>query len=434
MRNQPKSDDRNRIGPRIAYLAPEIPARSATFVYNEILALEDQGVTVVPVSVHAPADPAEEDHVLPLAQRTACLYGRSRRQLIGAHIALLTAAPWRYAKTLATALADVLHVGPFNRTGMGLLYRFGVSACLAVLLKREGCSHLHVHFAHIPTDLAMYAALLTGVPFSFTAHANDLFERAWLLKQKVRRAMFAITISEYNRRFLYDCGADVRKVHVVHCGVPSATFATRPFRKMRAPVRIGTIGRMVEKKGFDDLISTCRILKDRGFQFRLDLAGDGPLRDRLMKQAAALDLGGWIDFKGAMAHQAVPAWMQNLDLFVLPCKKDRHGDMDGIPVVLMEAMLTGVPVVSTHISGISELVQDGYTGCLASPNQPTVLAEAILRICRDDALAERLCRQAAERVRAQFDLADNTNRLLTLFKEKNHAISGQTLCDYITGA
>lgn len=419
---------------KIAYLAPELPALSATFVYNEIQGLEELGMIIVPLSVHQPVAVAQEDQAQQLAQRTVYLYGCSRRQLIVLHLTMLALAPWRYTKTLLTALRDMFRVGPFSRTGLGLLYRFSISVYLANILKQEGCVHLHVHFAHIPTDLAMYASGLSQVPFSFTAHANDIFERGWLLKHKMQRALFVVTISDYNRRFLSRFGTDIQKVHVIRCGVRLSRFTTRPYRPMQTPVRLGVLGRMVEKKGLDDLLAACRILKNRGLDFHLDMVGDGPLYEQLAAQTATLELDGQVTFKGAMAHQSVPMWMQELDLFVLPCKKDAQGDQDGIPVVLMEAMLTGIPVVSTRLSGIPELVQDGFTGCLASPNQPAALAEAILRICRDDVLCKRLCLQAADLVRDRFNLADNVHRLSTLFKEKNHALSQQTLCDHIPGS
>ncbi len=405
---------------KIAYLAPEIPALSATFVYNEILALIKQGISVVAVSVHKPGAAAEGTDISWLVHKTCYLYQQGFWKFAAAHIYQLITSPLRYVRTVLMVLSDILKSGVVTQLGLGLSYRFWVSAYLAFFLKRNQCTHLHVHFAHIPTDLAMYAARLSGIPFSFTAHANDLFERGWLLKEKVERARFAVTISAFNHRFLQQRGAPGEKIHVVHCGVPSAQFTTRPPRKMGNPVCIGALGRMVEKKGFDDLISACRILMSDGFSFHLDLVGDGPLQGCLQEKVRQLCLEEQVYFRGALPHEAVPAWMRKLDLFVLPCKADANGDMDGIPVVLMEAMLSGVPVVSTNISGIPELVENEETGGLAEANNPEDLAGVIRRICNDTNLQAYVCSQAADRVRSQFDLIKNANRLLSLFKENCH--------------
>lgn len=405
---------------KVAYLAPEIPALSATFVYSEILILMEQGVSVVPMSVHQPKTVARGERVDRLAEKTAYLYCQPFWKLITANLFQLVTAPLRYVGTVLALLCDLVRVGLFTRLAAGLIYRFWFSGYLAFFLKKKQCTHIHVHFAHVPTDLAMYASLLSGIPFSFTSHANDLFERGWLLKKKVERACFAVTISDYNRRFLLSQRALAEKINVIHCGVESEKFNLRQERKIGSMIRIGTLGRMVEKKGFDDLIAACRILEDKGVSFQLELAGDGPLKDRLKERADNLGIENAIHFKGALAHEAVPSWMQALDLFVLPCKVDSSGDMDGIPVVLMEAMMTGVPVVSTNISGIPELVRDGETGGLAQANHPQDLAETIIRICLDEALRRRICRQAEEIVRMKFDLNRNVDRLLSLFKEKCH--------------
>jgi glycosyltransferase involved in cell wall biosynthesis len=179
--------------------------------------------------------------------------------------------------------------------------------------------------------------------------------------------------------------------------------------------RMGTLGRMVEKKGFDDLIRACSILKDKGVTFHLGIAGDGPQRKYLHDLVNASDLTGDISFQGPLPHDRVPAWMRELDLFVLPCRKDSQGDMDGIPVVLMEAMLSGVPVVSTRLSGIPELVEDGKTGILAAQDAPEDLALAIIRIHSDEQLRDRLRKNAVSRVETEFDIDKNIEKLSRLF-------------------
>jgi glycosyltransferase involved in cell wall biosynthesis len=402
---------------KIAYLAPEIPALSATFVYNEILGLEKSGYQVVPLSVHRPHSPAEEEALEDLGSRTQYLYRTTKGKVLRDNLYLLAGRPIRYVRVLARAVGDALRVGLFNRVGFGLLYRFFAAAGVARILLDENCEHLHVHFAHIPTDIAMYAAGLSALPFSFTAHANDLFERGWLLEQKVQRAEFTVTISEHNRQFLIEKGCPGDKIHVVRCGVDSGAFAAGNTRPSNPIAKIGTLGRMVEKKGIDDLIRACQMLKDRNIAFHLEIAGDGPLQPELQALVREGDLAEQVHFTGPLAHDQVPRWLQGLDMFVLACKKDRNGDMDGIPVVLMEAMLAGVPVVSCRISGIPELIEDGKSGLLAKPENPGDLAEAIARLLSDDNLRNDFRTNAMATVQAEFELSKNVAVLDKLFRE-----------------
>jgi len=402
---------------KIAYLAPEIPALSATFVYNEILRLEKSGCQIVPLSVHQPHSPAREGALANLESRTEYLYRTSRGTMLRDNLYLLVRHPIRYLRVLASAVGDAWRAGLLNRIGLGLIYRFIVAARVARILQQQGCEHLHVHFAHIPTDIAMYAAGMAAIPFSFTAHANDLFERGWLLAQKVQRAKFAVTISEYNRQFLIGQGGSEHKIHVVRCGVDPGAFADDRGRAASPIPKIGTLGRMVEKKGFDDLIRACGLLSERKIAFNLEIAGDGPLQSDLQKLAGDGDLAKRVNFIGPLAHDRVPGWLQGLDLFVLACKKDRNGDMDGIPVVLMEAMLAGVPVISCRISGIPELIEDGKSGLLAEPANPGDLAEAIARLLSDDTLAHNFRKNAVDKIQAEFKLSDNVAALNNLFRE-----------------
>ena len=402
---------------KIAYLAPEIPALSATFVYNEILGLEKSGYRVVPLSVHLPHSPAEGDALGDLGSRTKYLYRTPKSKVLRDNLYLLARRPVRYLRVLASAVGDAGRVGLFNRVGLGLLYRFFVAAGVARILLDENCTHLHVHFAHIPTDIAMYAAGMSAIPFSFTAHANDLFERGWLLEQKVRRAKFAVTISEHNRQFLIEKGCPENKIHVVRCGVDPGAFAAGHAPPSNPIPKMGTLGRLVEKKGIDDLIRACQMLKDRNLAFDLEIAGDGPLQSELQALVSDGDLAEQVHFKGPLAHEQVPEWLQGLDMFVLACKKDRNGDMDGIPVVLMEAMLAGVPVISCRISGIPELIEDGQSGLLAEPENPAELAGAIARLLSDDNLRNDFRTNAMATVQAEFELSKNVAVLDKLFRE-----------------
>lgn len=397
------------VHPPIAYLAPEIPALSATFVYEEMLGLERRGVAVLPVSVHRPSHPAENQ--AELAGRVRCLYqGSQARQLLTGLFRLPSQAG--ALKALGWLFSDILECGPLRPSSWKLAYQFLAAVRLADLLKQGQCVHLHVHFAHVPTQIAMYASALAGVPFTIMAHANDIFERGLLLRRKAERAVKMLTISEHNMAYLKGVGVPAERLAIVRCGV---SFPARPElsrAEHRELYRIGTLGRMVEKKGMDVLIRAMAELKGRPYRIELSIAGDGPLRGELERLVAELGLGGAVRFEGNMPHHQVRAWMHGLDAFVLACKQDANGDMDGIPVVLMEAMSQSVPVISTRLSGIPELVVDGRTGLLAAPGEHAELAARIDRLLSAPELRRELAERALGHVRGEFGQEVNLDRLM----------------------
>jgi len=402
---------------RIAYLAPEIPALSATFVYHEIMALGRMGFDVLPVSVHPPAAPALEEEARALAGRTILLYPQGLWSFLMAALHYQLRHPCRYLATVAMLLGDMRTLGCCSRAAAGLFYRFLAGTRLSCILEAHGCRHLHVHFAHVPADIAMYAARLAGISFSFTSHANDLFERGWLLKEKVARSSLAMTISEYNRRFLVAQGADESKIAIVRCGVAVERFSGLPERSApRALPVIGSLGRLVAKKGFDTLIAAAGILQRSGYRFRLEIAGDGPLREALAAQAAGEGDAGTMTFLGPMANDTIPSWMNGLDLFVLACRVDPKGDMDGIPVVLIEAMAAGVPVVSTTVSALPELIDDGLSGLLVASANPPALAKAMARLLNDSQLRARCIAGGRQKIEGEFSEEAHAQLLSHLFK------------------
>jgi colanic acid/amylovoran biosynthesis glycosyltransferase len=396
---------------RIAYLAPEMPALSATFVHEELLALERRGFSVVPITVRRPTVPAKEQS--DLAARTLCVYDGSALTLAGRGVLGLASHGRRTLTALRWLASDIAEVGWMRATGWKLAYQLLAGVRLATMLKDNGCTHLHVHFAHVPTQIAMYASALSGVPFSVMAHANDIFERGLLLKRKAERAARMLTISEHNRRYLESLGIPRNQLAVVRCGV-SFPVEARPVR-LGAPgaiTIIGTLGRMVEKKGFDVLIRALAELRSSGRLIELQIAGDGPLRAELASIARQLGVADATRFVGSLPHDRVPGWMGQLDAFVLACKMDRSGDMDGIPVVLMEAMSQSVPVISTRMSGIPELVIHDETGLLALPDDHIDLARQIARLIDSNKLAESMVAKAREHVIREFGQANNIDRLI----------------------
>jgi colanic acid/amylovoran biosynthesis glycosyltransferase len=381
------------------------------------LLLEKMNFEIVPISVHYPLSMAGGNEVADLFKKTYYLYNDSLLSFIFSTIKTSLKHPLRFFSVFIMAVKDSLKTGILSHTGMGLLYRFFVASRLSEIITLRGCSHMHVHFAHISTDIAMYASALSGIPFSFTSHANDLFERGWLLKEKVERSKFAVTISEYNSRFLVGHGAPEDKIHIIHCGVDTESFNRRIEKPSNNIPEIGAIGRMVEKKGFDTLINACEILKKKKQDFHLEIAGTGPLHDDLQNQINIKDLSDKINLIGSLPHMQIPEWLKKKDLFVLPCRRDKHGDMDGIPVVLMEAIAMGVPVISSRISGIPELIEDGISGLLTNEDDSELLSTAITKILTDDKLQDKIIRNALNKVKRDFELSNTTAHLSNLFRE-----------------
>jgi len=403
---------------KIAYLAPEIPALSATFVYNEILALQALGTEVVAFSVHQPSSNVSDIKVARLKADVVHVYDYSIMSVLLAHISLLFNSPLRYMRSLGALFKDMGALGLLSRGAFGQAYRYFYAAKLACDLVDKQCQHLHVHFAHTPTDIAMYASLFSNIPFSVTAHANDLFERGYLLNEKVKRAAFFATISEFNKRFLAKNNIAVDSICIVRCGVDSDSFSLRSSFVSRDKVRLGVVGRLVEKKGIDCLIKAVSLVKQQGLAVELNIAGSGPLEAELKESVLNSSLAlSDVNFLGALAHTQVAGFITSLDAFVLPCQKDSNGDMDGIPVVLMEAMLSGVPVISTEISGIPELITNKETGLLVMPGDEKELASAILNLIDDDELRNSMITNAAVKVKEEFSLKNNAGKLNDMFNE-----------------
>ncbi|NES22560.1 MAG: glycosyltransferase family 4 protein [Symploca sp. SIO3E6] len=399
----------------VAYLAPEIPSLSGTFVYTEILALQARGLNVIPISVHYPIALAKESEIEELLEKTIFLYSQHWISTLKDNLSFLFKYPKCYLATLFTVFSDIFKIGLTNSAALKLLYQFLQASKIAKILETYSCEHLHIHFAHVPTQLGMYASLLSKIPFTFTSHANDLFERGLLLREKVDRAKAAITISEYNRDFLAKQQTDTNKIKIVRCGVDTQKYEFIAKEKFNKVPVIGSLGRLVEKKGMDVFILALSQLYQNGLDVHVEIGGDGPLMEPLKELTAKHNLSSKINFKGAIAHDEVFSWLRSIDIFVLACKKDSNGDQDGIPVVLMEAMAIGIPVISTDISGIPELIQDGVSGFLAKPNDPDSLAQAISKFLDGSQHLSPMTESARQRMSKEFDKNVNIDRLLDTF-------------------
>jgi glycosyltransferase involved in cell wall biosynthesis len=289
------------------------------------------------------------------------------------------------------------------------------AALVARRVEALGVRHVHAHFATHPALAAWVVRALAGASYSFTAHAHDLYVDTAMLREKVADARFVVTISEFNRAFLERlCGPEAaRKVHVVRCGVDLSTFEPRPRRAPDVPTFV-CVASLRPYKGHAVLLDACRLLRDRGVRVRTLLVGDGELRRRLEARIAREGLAGMVKLLGARPHEEIPALLAGATAMVLPSVRARDGQMEGIPVALMEAMAAGVPVVATRLSGIPELVVDGETGLLVPERDPAALADGMERLAGDPALGARLAAAARDAVAERFDRARNVAALEAL--------------------
>lgn len=401
------------VGPRVGYLVKRFPRLSETFVLGEIREVRRQGL---PLDLHALMDPVEgvsQPEALALVPEVHYLHDARRRAR--SWVRLLAGAVAQAARNPQGALRVARAVALVHRSRAGVRHAIE-GLCLARRLRERGVDHLHAHFAHSPAAVAHLCRLAGGPPFSFTAHAKDLYttdERP--LRARLAAAEFVVTCTKANARHIHDLtGAASVPVHVVYHGIDpgSAPVGTHP----RDGGRILTVGRLVPKKGHADVLEALAQLRRRGRRLHWDVFGSGPLRLDLEAAAARLDMGASVHLRGARPQAEVFTSLRSASVFVLAPVVLADGDRDGIPNVLVEAMAHGVPVVSTSVSGIPELIDDGVDGLLVPPGDPEALAQAIARILDDEALALRLAGAARRTVETRFDSRTAAARLIGLFR------------------
>jgi glycosyltransferase involved in cell wall biosynthesis len=410
---------------QIGYILRSYPRLSQTFVVNEILALEKLGMDlqIFPVTnpheslvqprslnVRAPVRYLEPDHQ---AQRV----GRLRE-----HTYWARRSPGRYT----SAFWYTFHSREIDSgyTASSRFQCFEHALSLARLIKDKTepstgrVSHLHAHFAHDPTLIAFLVHKLTGLSYSFTAHARDLFQvPVPALVQRAEHATAVITCCEANYVYLHQVlpASLQTKVHLIHHGVDLENFQTGAGNHLSAVPLILSAGRLVEKKGFSDLIQACKILQQAEIPFRCEIYGEGPLRSNLDGLIHALGLAGKVILAGARTQEQLLPIYQRAAIFALTPTITEDGDRDGIPNVLVEAMACGLPVVSTTVGGITELVQDHENGLLSQPHDIQSVADGLAELLRDEGTRLKLGTQARLVVRKEYDIQVAARQIASLF-------------------
>ncbi len=397
---------------RIAYVAKVFPRTSETFVINEVRALEALGEHPVVFSLHR--NPAPVTHAI-LRDLAAPVEIVEETVVDDAEVRKATE---RLARLLDIAEAERPALLPRKYVRLGL--------ALTSLAGRHGVGHLHAHFASRAGHVALLAAQLGGIGFSMTAHAKDIYHRDVdrdVLAWKIRRARFVVTVTDYNRRHLLELMAceetEAAGIVRLYNGVDLERFSPNqppPAEVPRKLPRIVSIGRLVEKKGFDVLIEACAMLRDRGLAFHCDIVGGGDLESSLRDLVARRGLGDVVTLCGSVSTEQVTERLRQASLVALPCVVGSDGNVDALPTALLEGMACGLPLVSTRLSGIPEIVVDGENGLLVEPGDIGGLAGAIAQILADPARAEAMGRAGRRRAEAHFDLRRNVAELAAMFR------------------
>jgi glycosyltransferase involved in cell wall biosynthesis len=366
---------------KVGYVVKRYPLLSQTFIVNEIIAHESAGLDLEIFSLRPPTD---ED-------RNAC------RGLVRAPVTYVTAEPHGTEADQALVIAR--------------------------LAAERGITHLHAHFGNVATTVARLASRRARLPYTFTAHARDIFHESVVpsvLAQKLEEARAVVTVSDFNATHLrasYRLRAS--HVHRIYNGLDLRRFAYAP--PVERPRTIVSVGRLVEKKGFRVLLEACARLSTRGVDFRCIIAGGGPLEGALRADVARLGLDRVVELAGPLPHEHVAALVQRAAVFAAPCVVGADGDRDGLPTVLLEAMALGTPCVATDVTGIPEIVRHGCTGLIVGQHDAPALADATACLLDDSALRARLASAARRLMEREFDIHANAARLRALFAEQRAA-------------
>lgn len=410
---------------KLIYVIGRYPELTTTFIEHEIEILSQlDGIEVQPVSLRYPLTPAAiaPEHEK-IRENTLYLVPKSWLNFhlwtfFIANLFFIFRRPSIYFKTIAYLF---VHEHPNLKTRLLTLFHFGLGVYLAYLLRRQDFDHLHAHFIDRSAVVTLVVGKLLNKSYSLTAHANSIFVKQILIREKIINAKFMVTVSEHNKAHFLNTypGLHKDKIHILHPWVNMAQFTPLPTRPLHKRLHILSVGRLVEKKGHIYLIEACRILKERSINFECRLVGEGALKQELEARINRYGLQDQVQLVGGQPLHQVKALLKEwADVFVLPCVIAKDGDRDGIPVALAEAMAMELPVISTDTVGIGELVKPG-TGILVPPHQPEALAAALQTIhTSDPSTRAEMGRRGRAVVDAEFNLIEGTTQLANIFRQR----------------
>jgi glycosyltransferase involved in cell wall biosynthesis len=396
------------------------PRLSETFIAQEILGLEHAGMTIQIVALRKSTDssrhPVHGEIRAPVHYLPEYLHDEWYRVFRGFCGSLLYPGFYR---ALCAFIAD-FRLDPTRHR----VRRFGQAFVLATEQPNE-MQWLHAHFIHTPASVTAYASMITGIPWTCSAHAKDIWTSPdWELKRKLSHARWVVTCTKSGFERLKRLASDERRVHLSYHGLDLGRFA--PFTGTRPrlngsnpdnPVIIASVGRAVAKKGYDNLLRALALLRPR-LCFRFAHIGGGDQLENLKTLCSSLGLDECVDWKGALPQADVLALYRQANIFALACRIAPDGDRDGLPNVIVEACSQGLVCVSTNVSAVPELLTDGINGLIVEPENPQAMADALERLITEPDLRQRLGAAAEQHVRQDFDYKSSIRQLQQLFKSE----------------
>lgn len=392
---------------KIAYIISRFPTVSETFILYEMIELTKLGmeIDIFPL-IHQKGSVihSEVETIAHKVHYPALFSLNTLRD----HFFWFRKKPGIYLQTIIQALVK-------NLRSLKFLSRAIVVILLAAQAARKidelGIQHIHAHSATHPTLMAYIVWRLTGVPYSFTAHSSDIYFNKTMLSEKISRACFVVTISNYNVDFLKGISPDMpmAKTHVIHCGIDTAKFRMEPVKHLDRSFNIICVGRLEKIKGHQYLIEACAQLKARNIDFHCYLVGDGELQSEVQEEIKRLDLDHQVELLGFQTHDKVIDLLGQVDVLVLPSLSE------GIPVAVMEGMASGLPIVATAVTGVPELVEHGVTGLLVPSKDSLALAEALVTLCHSPELRLQMGKAGRKKVLNEFNLQNSAKELYEVF-------------------
>ncbi|MFH1114494.1 MAG: glycosyltransferase family 4 protein [Pseudomonadota bacterium] len=401
--------------PKTAYILLWYPKPSETFIFRETVNLRKMGMPLEVFTLYGELTDDMSEEMREAAKQV------ERLGLAGLKSTVSDLFYWlkhRHTQTV-TSLGEVAfrRWRGIEKSGENLW----AALCATTLARRfeeRGIEHIHAPWASGPATAAWVASRLTGIPFSFTARAWDIYPPDACLPDKLRDAAFVRSETRRNIEYLKGIGgAGAAEIHLTYNGVPLEAYHEAPV-PMKPPYNLLALGRFVGKKGYDYLLHACKLLADSGLDFHLTLAGDGPKARQLKRLTRRLGLSERVSFPGFVRYDQVSELFRGTDVFVMPSVVHSSGDRDGIPTVIMEALLHRVPVIATDVSGISEVIENGTTGLLIPEKDAQAIAAAVRRMVEDRDAALRTAELGKARVLEQFDPVKNHRRVFDLYMEQ----------------
>ncbi len=400
------------LSPKVQFIFSKFPCYDETFILREMRELKKQGLGLSILSLKRGKDPVVHGDATFLVEETFYLPFLSWGTM-AATVGMFFTKPLRFVSTLGLLIAKQWRDPEFLIKSIAI---FPKSVALAGSLRKRNIRHLHAEWATHPATSAWVASRFSGIPYSFTGHAHDIYLKKTFLPEKLEAASFVTTCTRDNKRYLAALKPEISpsKIHVCYHGVDLERFR-RNGNAVNGKILLLSVGSLLACKGFEDLIEACLYLKREGFSFECLVIGGGPQEAALRRKVARLDLTDSVRLLGYMKQEELVPYYKRADLFALPARLDRHW---GIPNVLLEAMAAEVPVLCTPLPSIPELIQDQVNGLLVPERDPKKLSEAISRLIRNESLRRKMGEAAFRTVSEHFDAVKNGSTLLRLFEEK----------------